>query len=200
MDNRVALLVAAVLVMLAGIGIWVARRRIRSRPCAGCGGTALHGYSKAAESDPKDIVPLCHSCLFARLNEDYSKYTKRAVVVQPVAELPCYVFRPKNEWDDNLRRELESVLVKLGSKCNSCGDSPHYVWFDCALDPGTVADLPNRGLSQTLLPGGTSGPIPLCGKCAATRIAQSFEKTEERYLEVCGPHGTEDGLVTTMAY
>jgi hypothetical protein len=125
---------------------------------------------------------------------------KRAVVVQPVTGLPCYVFRPKSEWDEKLRKELDSMLGRLESKCSSCGGAAHYLWFDCVAEASIVADIPEKGIADTLSPYRGTSPISLCGKCSVKRVGQSLSRQDARYIEVCGPRGSEDGLVIAMGY
>lgn len=193
------ILIAAAVAGLGLLGFWILRRRPKHQQCARCKNPAPYGYSKAAESDLKDIVQLCRSCLIAALQEDYTRYTHRAAVVQPVGGLPCYVFRPRGDWSKELQNELDSILAKLGSSCSSCGSPAHYLWFDCALDPGSAAEIPERGLRQTLS-SQASSPAPQCGTCCVKRISQALQKQAVGYLEICGPHGDHEGLVIAMGY
>ena len=105
------------------------------KACAQCGKRSSHGYSKSREADASDTVPLCVDCLLRRLDEDYSAYAGHAVVVQPVAELPCYVFRPKVEWSEAVKNDLELILAGVQTHCHSCGLKARYAWVN-ALEPG----------------------------------------------------------------
>jgi len=198
--NSSMIWIPIVVVALLAVVFWIVRKRSASRACVRCGAPAAHGYSKAAESDLKDIAHLCHSCLLAQLEKDYSGYTKRAVAVQPVAGLPCYVFRPKSEWNEKLRKELDSMLGRLESKCISCGGDARYLWLDCAADTSIVADIPEKGIANSLSTSGGSSPTSLCGKCSVKRVGETLSRQDARYVEVCGPHGPEDGLVIAMGY
>jgi len=199
MHIRLILLVAAVIAGLGALVLRLRRKKPDKKLCARCGALAMHGYSKAAESALDDIVPLCVPCLLERLHEDYCTYDGRAVVIQPVAELPCYVFRPKSDWDEQPRADLDILLAGLQNQCSSCANPARYLWVN-ALEAGPVANLPQMGITQTLLAASGARPISLCARCLVQRIARSFAGQEAGYLEVCGPRGHEDGLVTAMGY
>jgi len=199
MHIRLILLVAAIIAGLGAAFLRLTRRKIENKLCARCGSPAVHGYSKTAESAPENIIPLCVPCLVERLDEDYCTYDGRAVVIQPVAELPCYVFRPNSDWDEPLRAELGTLLAGLQNHCSSCTNLARYLWVN-ALEAGPVANLPKMGITHTLLAAGDSRPISLCARCAVQRIARSFAGQEAGYVEVCGPRGSEDGLVTAIGY
>lgn len=199
MHIRLILLVAAGIAGLGAAVLRLTRKKPADKLCAGCGAPAMHGYSKAAESAPEDIVPLCVPCLLERLDEDYCTYDGRAVVIQPVAELPCYVFRPKSDWDEQLRAELDTLLAGLQIHCACCTNPARYLWVN-ALDAGPVANLPQMGITQTLLGPRRARPISLCARCSVQRIGRSLTGQEAGYVEVCGPRGSEDGLVTAIGY
>ncbi|MGB9234080.1 MAG: hypothetical protein WCC04_06670 [Terriglobales bacterium] len=169
------------------------------KACAQCGKRSSHGYSKSREADASDTVPLCVDCLLRRLDEDYSAYAGHAVVVQPVAELPCYVFRPKVEWSEAVKNDLELILAGVQTHCHSCGLKARYAWVN-ALEPGPVAKLAELGIKQTLLRGATTQPVALCAKCTVKRIGNSLSAQEGGYLEICGPRGKEDGMVSGIGY
>ena len=199
MHIRLILLVAAVIAGLGAAVLRLTRKKLENKVCAHCGAPAMHGYSKAAESAPEHIVPLCVPCLLERLDEAYCTYDRHAVVIQPVAELPCYVFRPKSDWDEQLRAELDTLLAGLQNHCSSCTNPARYLWVN-ALEAGPVAKLPKMGITHTLLATSGARPISLCARCSVQRIARSFAGQEAGYVEVCGPRGGEDGLVTAIGY
>ena len=199
MHTWVILLVAAVIAGLGAAVLRLTRNKRENKLCAGCGAPAKHGYSKTARSAPEDVVPLCDRCLLERLEEDYGVYDGRAVVIQPVAELPCYVFRPTSAWDEPLRAELDTLLAGLQNHCASCTNPAHYLWVN-ALEEIPVANLPKMGITHTLLAVSSARPTSLCGRCTVQRIGRSFAGQEAGYLEVCGPRGDEDGLVTAIGY
>jgi len=192
------LIVAAVLILSAAILMAVMRKKHPPKVCAQCGKGSSYGYSKVAETGDGDIIPLCVDCLLQRLDADYLTYDGRAVVVQPVAELPCYLFRPKADWGEAVRSDLEFVLAGLEERCHSCGEEARYAWLN-ALEPAPVAKLPKVGIRQTLLTAGTR-PVALCARCTVRRIGHSLSVQEGGYLEVCGPQGSEDGVVCGIGY
>lgn len=193
------LLIAAVVAGVGAAVLRLTRKKVENTLCAHCGAPAMHGYSKTAESAVEDIVPLCVPCLLEHLDEDYCNYDGRAVVIQPVAELPCYVFRPKSDWNELLRGELDTLLAGLHSHCTSCSNPARYLWVN-ALEAGPVAKVPQMGITHTLLAASGARPISLCGRCSVQRIARSFAGQEAGYVEVCGPRGSEDGLITAIGY
>jgi len=201
----IVLIVAAVLAVAAAVALKITTgKKHPAKVCAECGrpsahgySKAAHGYSKTAESGAGEVVPLCVDCLMRRLDEDYSTYKGHAIVVQPVAELPCYVFRPSSDWSEAVRKDLESILIGPSARCQSCGEQAQYAWVN-ALEPGPVAKLPKLGIRQTLLAGAGAHPVPLCAKCAVKRIGHSLSAQEGGYVEICGPQGSEDGVVSGL--
>jgi len=189
------LILAAVLALAAAAILRITRKKHPSKVCAECGKPSANGYSKTAKSEANEIVPLCVDCLLRRLDEDYTIYDGRAVVVQPVAELPCYVFRPVAEWSETVRNDVESILAGIEARCHSCGQETRYAWVN-ALEPGPVAKLPDLGIRHTLLTGAGAHAIGLCARCTVTRIGHSLTAQEGGYLEICGPRGSEDGVVS----
>jgi hypothetical protein len=197
--QTILLLVAVLVLIAAAILMTATRKKHRAKVCVQCGKPSSHGYAKAAESEASEIVPLCVDCLLRRLDEDYTTYDGRAVVVQPVAELPCYVFRPKAEWSEAVKSDVESILAGLESRCHGCGQEARYAWVN-ALEPGPVAKLPKLGIRETLLTAASTHPVALCAGCTVRRIGRSLSEQEGGYLEICGPRGSEDGLVSGMGY
>jgi hypothetical protein len=199
MHTRMILFVAAIIAGVGAAVLRLTRKKPDHKLCARCGAPAMHGYSRTAESVREDIVPLCMHCLVNRLDEDYRAYDGRAVVIQPVAELPCYVFRPRSAWSAKLRAELDHLLAGLHDQCSSCSHPARYLWVH-AVDSIPVARLPQQGITQTLLAPGSARPVSLCAQCSVQRIARSFAGQEAGYVEVCGPRGSEDGLVTAIGH
>ncbi len=191
------------LVVVALIGAALLRARARrkhpAKYCAQCGKRSSHGYANAAEPEPIETAPLCVDCLLRRLEEDYRTYNGHAVVVQPVAELPRYVFRPTADWSEAVRKDADFLLAGLQTHCHSCGQPARYVWVN-ALEPGPVAKLPELGVQRTLLAGGKTHPVTLCAQCTMKRIGHSLREQEGGYSEICGPRGDEDGVVSGIGY
>ena len=175
------------------------RKKHPAKPCAQCGKPSSHGYAEAMGPEPSETTPLCVDCLLRKLDEDYRTYGGHAVVVQPVAELPRYVFRPKTDWNEAVRNDVDFLLAGLQTHCHSCGQPARYVWVN-ALEPGPVAKLQELGIQRTLLAGGKIQPVSLCAQCAVKRIEHSLREQEGGYLEICGPRGEADGVVSGMGY
>jgi hypothetical protein len=203
------LLILVVVVSVAGV--LLALRRFlggtsRNRSCARCGAPARHGYSQKAESTQKDIEPHCVSCLLAQLEQDYSAYQGRVIVVQPVSDLPCYVYRDREylQWispeSQDLDHEVENLLNQV-AQCKDCGNPAHCLWVESRrLDGKSLEVVLKHGLAKTILAWGNPPPISLCGKCLVKHIAESLRREEFSYIEVCSPHGTEEGIVLPMSY
>jgi hypothetical protein len=178
----------------------------RDRVCARCAAAALYGYSQKAESARKDIVPLCLNCLLTQLEQDYSAFAGRAVVIQPVADLPCYVFRDREylQWlsteSPEMDREVHDLLSKIG-QCKRCGSVAHCEWVESrGLNEKTFEALLQLGIVKTLLAWGNPAPISLCGKCLVRQISQSVRGEGFSHIEVSSPHGTDEGIVLPMGY
>ncbi|MGA9526552.1 MAG: hypothetical protein WBS24_00410 [Terriglobales bacterium] len=202
--STVLFLAAAVVLGCAAVLSIISRTKHRAKACAQCGKRSSHGYSRAAqdggrEKDRSDSVPLCVDCLLKRLDEDYSSFGGRAVVVQPVAELPCYVFRPQQDWGEAVKNDAESILAEMEIRCSSCGNESRYAWVN-ALEPGPVAKLRTEGIRNALLNAARAHPVALCPRCTLRRIEHSLRAQEGGYLEICGPHGRKDGVVSGMGY
>jgi hypothetical protein len=207
----IAAWVLAVLVVTGVVIVLVALRLLHGgtpgkRTCARCGAAALHGYSQKAESEHKNIEPICLACLLKQLEQDYAAYQGRTVVVQPVSNVPCYVFRDRGylQWvspdAQHLDHEVHNLLAQIGP-CADCGNAAHCLWIESrGLDGKTVEVVLKRGLAKTLLAWGNPRPVSLCGECTVRHISQSLRGEGFSYMEVCSPHGTEEGVVVPMEY
>jgi len=90
------------------------RRHRKPAPCVNCGAPAGFGYSLRAESDRKDITGVCLNCLKTKLAKDYEEFGKRALVIEPAANLPCYVFQPNSKWKDcKLGEDAGKLLSRM---------------------------------------------------------------------------------------
>ncbi|MFZ0480068.1 MAG: hypothetical protein WAL71_13040 [Terriglobales bacterium] len=203
--STILILAAVVALGCAAVLSIISRGKHRAKACSQCGKRSSHGYSRVGEKDRgreierSETVPLCVDCLLKHLDEDYCTYDGRAVVVQPVAELPCYVFRPKQDWGEAVKNDLDSILAGLDIRCSSCGNEARYAWVN-ALEPGPVAKLPTEGIRNALLNGARAHPVALCARCTLRRIEHSLRAQEGGYLEICGPYGSDDGVVSGMGY
>ena len=176
----------------------------KKRACARCGAAPEHGYSQKAESEHKDIEPLCSACLVKQLETDYAAYRGRCVVLQPVGDVPCYVFRDREylQWvspdAQHLDQDVGKLLEQIG-RCSDCGDAARCMWIESrGLDGKTFEVILKRGLAKTVLGWGNPAAVSLCGKCAVKRIAAGLGSVS--YVEVCSPHGTDEGVVIPMGY
>ncbi len=179
------------------------KRGPRKKLCARCGHGAAHGYSRHAESDAKEITFLCLSCLAEQLQSDYAAFRGRAVVVEPAAGLPCYVFRDRqylNSLSPTLDRDINALLSRI-ELCSDCKAPANCLWIGSkGISIETFGEVLKRGPSQTLLTWGNSETASQCGKCLSARISKDLRSGNYEFFEICSPHDTEEGLVMPMAY
>jgi len=190
-----AIIIAAVLIV-ASVG-----RRSKGEACVSCGAPSRFGYSIRAESDLKDVVRLCLTCLKTKLAADYQRFGARALVIEPTAALPCYVFQPSGKWKGRkLVEEAAALLSKMENSCHRCSGKANFLWL---TSKGLQVDNQDRlfaeGVSETLLRWGNLPPFPVCARCCVNLICDGIESRSLTFLEVCGPL-SEDGFVLPMAY
>lgn len=178
------------------------KRSPRKKQCARCGQPAAHGYSQVAESDPKQITPLCLSCLIGQLHKDYADFRGRAIVIAPAAGLPCYVFRDRDflqSISSEAARAADAMLQQI-QICVGCKAQARCLWIGClGLTVETFGDILEKG-PQTLLTWENPVPTSLCGKCTAERIGKSLQTDSFEFFEVCSPHHEQEGMVLPMGY
>jgi hypothetical protein len=120
--------IVALIALVAAI-LYVRKRRAQGK-CSGCGSPSHFGYSDHAESKASEIVRLCLTCLKARLLDDYQAYEKCALVIEPAADMPCYVFQPKSKWaDSKLAEDLTAIFTDVENTCRHCGSAAHFLWL-----------------------------------------------------------------------
>lgn len=201
-----------VLILLGCIVVGVvivlfARRKAQSpvgKACSICGAESRFGYDEYAE-DLEHIRPMCLKHLISQLEEDYTSFGGRAVVVQPADGPPCYVFQPVKEWhesfkDSRIPDDVLSLLARMETKCHDCGQAANYLWVESAdLTGDNFGKTLDNGVSETLLRRNPK-PISLCAKCCVKRISTDLETKHLTYLEVCAPKGKVDGFVIPMGY
>jgi hypothetical protein len=196
------LLIGVAGVILAALAIFVfLRKHNKSRVCAICGKPAKFGFSHHAESPINEIAPLCFNCLKTRLSDAYKQFPARALVIEPTAGFPCYVFQPISDWSNRkLGEETGQLLSKLESTCGQCGSAANFLWLTSkGLQENNQQNLLAEGISETLLRWGNNLPSAVCGPCCVSLICKSIESRGLTFLEVCGPH-SENGFVLPMAY
>jgi hypothetical protein len=180
-----------------------------SNICSVCGAKSQHdsqyGYSQHSEEDPEKMKPLCRKCLIAQLEQDYTNYLGRAVVIQPAVGPPCFVFQEINEWntafkDSKIGKDAQSLLAEIETQCRDCKQKANFLWVESSgLNGDNFEETLDKGMSKTLLLKNPK-PISVCGKCCVARIANALEKEDIEYIEVCGPKGNTDGFVVPMGY
>ncbi len=112
------------ILLAVGVALYLRLRKSHGT-CANCGSPSRFGYSREAESKTEDIVKLCRTCLAAQLTDDYERYEGEALVIQPAADFPCYVFQPKSRWaDSRLTKEMTEMLSKTDKTCDQCVKRP----------------------------------------------------------------------------
>ncbi len=178
------------------------KRDPRKKRCTRCGQPSVHGYSQVAESPSDQITSLCLRCLTEQLQQDYSGYHGKSIVVAPAPSLPCYTFRDV-EYLSSIRarwRQDFGTLFQEVRNCTDCKSKASILWVNSrGLSLETFAEVLEKGLQQSLLAWGNPAPIPLCGACVAKRIGECLRSGGPSFFEVCSPHGEQQGMVLPMA-
>jgi hypothetical protein len=99
-----------------------------------------------------------------------------------------------------LDNEVQNLLAGI-AQCKDCGNAACCLWIESlGLDGKTFEAVIQHGLAKTLLSSENPQPVSLCGRCTVKRISASLRKDDLSYLEVCSPHGTDEGMVMPMGY
>jgi hypothetical protein len=181
------------------------KKPIMSKRCSVCGAESKYGYSEYAEEEMKNIKSMCMKCLITQLEKDYTAFSGRAVVIQPVPGPPCYVFHSNEEWgkffkESKMDDDTRAYLLRMETICHDCGQEANFLWIQSSgLTEHNFGNVLKKGFSETLLPRNPK-PISLCGHCCVKHIEKDLQLKDITYLEVCGPKGTDDGFVVPMAY
>jgi len=176
-----------------------------SKPCSACGSAAECGYSEHAEEALENIRPFCRRCVRRQLGVDYARFGGRAVVVQPVAGPPVYVFQPVDTYrhhcpEHRISDDVLGLLNHIARTCDSCSEAARFVWVESrGLTGATFGQVLEHGISATLL-AANSAPNSLCAGCCARRVCDALEAGKISYLEMCSPSGDEPGFVLPMGY
>ena len=201
-------LIVLTCVVIGFVIFMLASRKANSplgKSCSVCGIPSGYGYSDRAEEDADKIKPMCLNHLISELESNYRSFRGRAVVMEPVAGPPCYVFQPVEEWrqafqDSKIPDDVSSLLAKMDTKCHDCVQTANYLWVESkGLTGDNFVETLDKGVSGTLLPHNPA-PISLCPNCCASRVAKALETKRLSYLEVCAPKGNADGFVIPMGY
>ncbi len=152
-------LVGLLVALLSAIAYFRAHKK--SANCAICVLPARFGYSLKAESDKKDIASVCLNCLKKKLAADYESFQARALVIEPAAGLPCYVFQPSSQWKEyKLSEETEKLLSNMEPACHRCGAKANFLWVTSNGLRGDNAEAVfAQGIAETLFRWGNS-PLP----------------------------------------
>jgi hypothetical protein len=173
--------------------------------CSACGAESKYGYSEKAEEKIKNIKSMCMKCLVSHLENDYTNFSARAVVIQPAPGPPCYVFHSNKEWGESFKEskmddDTRAYLLNMDTLCRDCGQKANFLWIESkGLTVHNFGSVLKRGFSETLLPRNPR-PVSLCGKCCVNHIVEELKEKEIAYLEVSGPRGADDGFIIPMAY
>lgn len=154
----------------------------------GCGDKAIGGYSPRSESLPEEIEPICDTCARSRLSEQIQKFDFRAIVFQPSAEEPCYVFRPLSFLDKSLLETVDKLLSQIGPNCEDCNLQARFLWVPKPMEQEAFF----RGLDVVTLPRQS-----LCARCCASKVRGYCGQFA--FLEICGP-ASEPGIQVAMGY
>lgn len=151
-----AVIVAAVAIAVSLGAIAYLRRNTKPRPCVNCGDPSRFGFSKEAESSAADIARLCLNCLKPKLADDYARYEARALVVEPNANFPCYVFQPSSRWrNERLMQVTVQLLSKMEPTCHFCGTKSNFLLVTShGLSEDKQDQISADGISETLLQSG----------------------------------------------
>jgi hypothetical protein len=192
------LAVALLALLAAGLAL---RKHRPSAKCSACGSPSQFGYSKHAESERNQIAQLCLKCLTTTLRDECRQYAGHALVIEPVADLPCYVFQPASKWaDSKLAKDLTTFFSNMEGACRGCGSPARFLWTTAnGLLPSNFSQVLSDGLSQTLLRWSNDKPYPMCSECCVRSIVTKIDTRGLTFLEVCSPR-LEDGFVIPMAY
>jgi hypothetical protein len=195
------LIVTGILLIAALFGTRYFLARQKFPNCANCGTPSRFGYSEHAEASKKDITRFCLACLAAKLRDDYGQYNGRALVIEPAANLPCYVFQPKSKWTGSgILKDAEAMLSAMGGTCSRCDGESHFLWQTSkGLVGPNFEEVLSAGPSQTLLLWGNTRPVEVCAGCCVKLIVDAISSKNMSFLEVCSPR-TEEGFVIPMAY
>ncbi|HUL31096.1 MAG TPA: hypothetical protein VLZ03_11645, partial [Thermodesulfobacteriota bacterium] len=83
----------------------------------------------------KNIRSMCIQCLASQLEKDYTTFSARAIVFQPVRGLPCYVFHSSKEWGESFKEskmddDTRAHLLNMSPLCRDCGQKANFLWIE----------------------------------------------------------------------
>ena len=202
---------AFLLILICVILAWLAysfflkkRKTSAISRCSLCENEPTYGYSEY-QTGTQETRPFCRKCLVSRLEDDYSGFSGRAVVFQPISGTAGYIFHRIKDWEKSFREskiddDARSYLLRMDTACHDCGQKANFLWIESnGLTQYNFGNILRKGFAETLLPMNPK-PISLCGRCCVARIGKQLEEKEITYHEVVSPRGAEDGFVMPMAY
>ena len=203
---KIFLIVLGCIILAWLVYFFLCRRTklLATRSCFHCGGESAYGYPEVVRG-VKRTRPICRKCLISQLENDYSNFSGRAVVIQPVSGPPCYAFHSNRDWSKSFKgskidNDVRSYLLRMDPTCQDCGQRANFLWIGSSgLTKYNFGNVLRKGFEETLLPMNPH-PISLCRRCCVRRIAKELEEKEITYLEILGPRGTEDGFVMPMTH
>jgi hypothetical protein len=175
------------------------------RSCSVCAGPARYGYSEQAETELQHLTPMCLGCLTEQLRRDYRAFEGDALVVQPAAGPPVYVFQPVAEWarcfpNSGITSDVTRLVAVMNRTCCQCGSHACFLWIESAgLTERNFGDVLETGVGETLLKNNPE-PVSLCPECCVARICDALAANGNSYIEVCSPRGSGLGFVLPMGY
>lgn len=170
----------------------------QAKTCS-CGNPPVSGYSSCAETQLKNIEPVCNGCLLSRFAQEVSTYQNKAVILEPSEDFPCYVFQPL----DGLQAisssvfldDVSSLLSGMDPLCKKCDKLSSFLWIGSAeLSAAEQTRFFQEGISKTL---NTSSKVSLCVDCCVESLRRYFPPLQ--FLEVCAPKN-RDGVQLPMGY
>jgi len=185
---------------------WVAEiLRKTHRECAVCRLAPIHMY----DPEPRELsaleisaeptgTPLCHACLGGRLGQDLSEYEGRCFVFEPSLGPETFLYQALDaaprRFAAPARAAASSALERLPSACIGCGEEGRFLWVPVDHDAGLWGDdwLP------ALATGELKARDPLCGRCAAARLARTLEERGLTFEAVIPARGAGDGLMCAI--
>ena len=137
-----------------------------------------------------NLRPFCLACLKRSLSSDYGAFRSRAVVIEPVAGAPVYVFQSLPGWQSAFGKSqmvsyVEALLSQMQPQCQHCGSDARFIWIDSErLTSDMFSEVADKGLNATLLQG-SSRPVALCATCCVERIVHALETRGLSYISKC---------------
>jgi hypothetical protein len=127
----------------------------------------------------KEIEPLCFNCLRTKLTDSYKQFGARALVIQPTAGFPCYVFQPLSKWNRyKLGEEPQELLSKMENSCQHGKADANFLWLTSnGLVENNGEKLVINGISETLFRWANGIPRRSAARAVWTSFAKASRVT-----------------------